>query len=98
MVKLKESDEDPIVPLIDDRNISDYSISTVCSFCNRIQDEINRKCEAFKVIPNPIWEGKIKHTQPYTGDNGLMFVQMTEKDMKERALSAKKISESFNKL
>jgi hypothetical protein len=79
----------------DDKDISRESTSPVCSFCKRLRDQVDRKCEAFRTIPKSIWDGKIKHKEPYPGDNGLMFVQITLQDIEERIASTKRISESY---
>ena len=90
-------DGDPIVSLIDDRNISKSSVSIVCSQCKRLLDPIIRRCEAFEIIPDPIWDGKIKHKEPYAGDRGLRFIQMTPKDFQQQLLEAEAFSNSFKK-
>jgi len=56
-------------------NISIYS--TVCHKCKNLNSEntqIPGTCKAFlKGVPLLIWEGKVDHTKPYPGDNGIQF-------------------------
>jgi len=99
MTKTKSVNKpDPTVILINDRSIAEYATSPVCSFCSRLRDGVTRTCDAFINIPDSIWSGKIKHKEPYVGDNGLMFVEITKKDIEAKILSTKKISESFKTL
>jgi hypothetical protein len=52
-------------------------VSIVSDVCNRCQHFTGtwgvRKCDAFKDIPLPIWEGDNDHTKPYPGDHGIQF-------------------------
>ena len=48
--------------------------SSVCSFCAHSDGELSGYCKAFpKGIPDEIWEGKNKHTDPVEGDHGILF-------------------------
>lgn len=49
-------------------------ISIQCANCkNRIE---NLQCLAFPdLIPEEIYSGKFDHTNPYPGDNGILFEQ-----------------------
>ncbi len=44
-----------------------------CSYC-KYKNEEGRKCKAYpNGIPDAIIKGKIDHTKPYPGDNGIQF-------------------------
>lgn len=78
------------VILDDDRPTAISSMSPTCSFCSRLQDPFNRRCTAFENIPMQIWSGKIKHTQPYKGDNGFIFKRITDEELNEHLIEARK--------
>lgn len=42
-----------------------------CYFCKNIKN--HRVCKAFGRVPDDIWYGKVDHTKPYPGDNGIRF-------------------------
>lgn len=63
---------------LDDAELFAPMFSNVCSRCARYWDASafsgKHKCEAFpNGIPAAIWMGQNKHTEPYPGDNGLIF-------------------------
>jgi hypothetical protein len=69
--------------IIDDR-IFELSFSPVCHECSRL-DLSGKTCEAFpNGIPDIIWEGKNNHQKPYKGDLGILFKQITEKELTKR--------------
>lgn len=59
--------------IIDDREVAMPAYSAVCTGCRRLKDTLAHRCEAFAEIPEAIWLGQNKHTQPFPGDNGLRF-------------------------
>jgi hypothetical protein len=65
-------------------------LSRVCVHCRhlRLEDGARlRTCDAFPdLIPAEIWVGDVDHRQPYPGDHGIQFEEMTEAD--EAALEA----------
>jgi len=63
-----------------DRSFALPAYSTVCSFCARLNRfGMDRTCRAFpKGIPDEIWLGKIDHTSPYSGDNGMTFLRRSD--------------------
>lgn len=47
-----------------------------CVFCIHYlgdDDSQDRDCHAFKEIPDSIIEGRYDHSQPYLGDNNILF-------------------------
>ena len=42
-----------------------------CYLCEHSTN--HRICNAFGRIPDEIWYGRVQHTKPYPGDNGIMF-------------------------
>jgi len=62
---------------LDDRPL----VSPVCSFCKNLHRDRARACKAFdieKSIPDEIWSGKNKHTEPVRGDQGIQFEKVDE--------------------
>ena len=53
-----------------------------CINCRRVYYEGEEACcEAFPSgIPEKLWNGEILHLEPYPGDNGIRFEEMTEED------------------
>lgn len=45
-----------------------------CYLCQHSTDD--RTCKAFDRIPDDIWYGKVDHTKPYPGDNGIQFEEI----------------------
>ncbi len=41
---------------------------------------MNKSCLAFDEIPDIIWTGENPHTSEYTGDKGIIFSDITEKE------------------
>jgi hypothetical protein len=65
-----------LVPVLDDDGnvVADmpFTMSTQCGTCKHITEAL--KCEAFpNGIPKAILEGEFDHTQPYPGDNGILY-------------------------
>ncbi len=48
-----------------------------CYFCKHATN--HRVCKAFARIPDDIWYGKVEHTKPYPGDNGILFEEREKK-------------------
>ena len=48
--------------------------SPQCSWCARLINEAERKCEAFDRIPDATWNGEVLHNAPHEGDGGRLFV------------------------
>lgn len=42
-----------------------------CYYCRHSTN--HKVCKAFGAIPDDIWFGKVEHTKPYPGDNGIQF-------------------------
>ena len=61
----------PVNPSIVDDQETEVYYSPVCSFCSRYIE--GRECAAFGRIPDAIWKGTNKHTEPFAGDRGLLF-------------------------
>lgn len=57
----------------DDRFTSD-GIFAACITCVHFLG--NRKCEAFKEIPDPIWKAEIQHIAPFKDDNGIRYKEI----------------------
>jgi hypothetical protein len=58
--------------------------SPVCNGCRHLIRDYTgqRRCAAFPDgIPLEIWLGEDDHRQPYPGDNGIQFAEMTEADI-----------------
>jgi hypothetical protein len=45
-----------------------------CYLCKHSTND--RVCKAFGKIPDDIWLGKVSHTKPYPGDNGIQFEEI----------------------
>ena len=61
---------DKIESLLDDG----VPISPVCGLCARLQDMVDKTCDAFpNGIPKEIWDGSNLHKKSVNGDNGLLF-------------------------
>jgi hypothetical protein len=58
--------------MLDDKEIQNGFVSPVCSFCKH-WFLLEKRCKAFEVIPDEIWEGKNNHKKAYNGDNGIKF-------------------------
>ena len=73
---------DDFYVLVPDSPIPRYS--QVCTTCVHLLDYgRERKCKAFpNGIPDVIWLGENKHTEPYPGDSGIMY-KMVEIEKKE---------------
>jgi hypothetical protein len=57
--------------------------SGVCTFCKHLTDPLKRKCDAFRKIPDEIWQGKNPHAKPFKGDHGIHFERAkTAEDIK----------------
>lgn len=56
-----------------------YSICSACSHRTREKDQGKKKtCKAFPGgIPDKFLSGKVDHTTPYDGDNGITFQPFT---------------------
>ena len=75
--------------LLDDRIYRNIPMSLVCADCIHLTSVLNRTCEAFpQEIPRPIWTNKIRHKQPYKGDNGIIYKRMTDKELKRQIKEA----------
>ncbi len=59
--------------ILDDSEVHKTIYSPVCTFCVHLINGLDRECEAFKKIPDDIWEGEKRHTEPYPGDKGIRF-------------------------
>lgn len=62
--------------ILDDRDLEINHYSEVCTFCSNYLpgSETGVTCRAFsEKIPDEIWSGKNKHTEPYPGDHGIRF-------------------------
>ncbi len=48
-------------------------VNSICTKCIHINED-GQTCTAFpEAIPGDILTGEIKHTEPYSGDNGIQF-------------------------
>ena len=55
----------------------------MCLHCRHYDDENLFRCTAFPdEIPGEIWYGT--HTEPYPGDHGIVFEELSEEEMKKR--------------
>ncbi len=55
----------------------------VCLHCRHYFENSILKCAAFPDrIPTEIWHGT--HTEPYPGDNGILFDELSEEEMEAR--------------
>jgi len=66
--------------ILDDSELTKIIYSPVCTFCKNLLVDSERKCKAFNLIPDTIWEGKNNHTKPYPGDNGIRFEPLEKED------------------
>lgn len=64
--------------ILDDSELNEVIYSPVCARCKNLLDGVRYKCKAFNEIPREIWDGKNKHTAPYTGDHGIQFEAKTK--------------------
>lgn len=64
-----------LVPIVESgRVIGDMPVemSEQCATCKRWTEAM--RCEAFSEgIPDAIWTGRHDHTQPFSGDGGLLY-------------------------
>ena len=64
---------------LDDEITSRGYFSETCSGCNHFKGLYT--CDAFKDnIPDEIWNGKNPHTDPFEGDNGILFEPLKKAD------------------
>ena len=66
---------------IDDSKLAKPFIVPLCLVCERVDNpEEPTTCEAFPTgIPQEILTGSFVHTEPFDGDNGLVFAPYTYK-------------------
>jgi len=72
-----------LLPIVDEDGLMIGEIpvdfSNQCSIC--VHYTSNLSCRAFpKQIPAQIREGKVDHSKPYPGDNGIRFFPMNVKE------------------
>lgn len=58
----------------------------ICYDCKYFYyNKVGEKCMAFPDgIPDEIWFEKVKHTEPYPGDNGIRFKKISDKEFNKR--------------
>lgn len=66
--------------VLDDSELNQIIYSPVCTYCKNLIDGIDRKCRAFDLIPDSIWNGNNNHTKPYPNDNGIQFEPLEKED------------------
>ena len=55
----------------------------MCYRCRHYHNNGECTCDAFSdEIPDEVWHGE--HYKPYSGDNGVVFDELSEKELKER--------------
>jgi len=53
---------------------STISAFSFCIYCKNLVSMTDGECKGFTTfIPDDIWKGNNDHTQPYRGDNGIMY-------------------------
>lgn len=58
--------------ILDDKELDIIKYSVVCTFCKNLRT--GQTCRAYpKKIPEAIWSGDNKHTEPFPGDHGIRF-------------------------
>ncbi|HNO26971.1 MAG TPA: hypothetical protein PKK94_28590 [Leptospiraceae bacterium] len=64
------------IHFIDDSKVIPDPVGTGlnCYYCKHNTN--HKVCKAFGTIPDDIWLGKVEHTKPYPGDNGIQFEEM----------------------
>ncbi|WP_019176515.1 hypothetical protein [Methanomassiliicoccus luminyensis] len=57
-------------------------IEPLCLYCKRVHLGKGEVCDAYPGgIPEEILSGKVDHTRPYMGDNGLTFLDVLDGDI-----------------
>jgi hypothetical protein len=88
----KRIDQEQPDQFLDDTGImTARDVPKTCISCSRLVDMNLRRCQAFKVIPDPIWNGKVRHRQPYAGDGGLQWKKITQEELDEQLKEAKSL-------
>ena len=55
----------------------------MCFQCRHFDETVPFRCAAFRdEIPDEIWHGT--HTEPYPGDHGIVFDELSEEEMETR--------------
>lgn len=56
----------------------------MCFRCRHLDEKYPFRCAAFQdEIPDEVWHET--HTEPYPGDHGIVFDEMTEEEISERS-------------
>lgn len=73
-----------------DKNSHIPIFSEVCTYCNHLDLNGERKCVAFpNGIPLPIWLGESNHRSPYPGDHGVQFTPISSVETGKRIKTRK---------
>jgi hypothetical protein len=70
-----------------------FGETTLCMICKHLHLDVplyKMACDAFpKGIPWDIISSRDRHTEPYPGDNGIMFAEAPEEVEKDEAFESK---------
>jgi len=69
----------------------------ICFFCRRLHEGKGSICDAYpEGIPQEIISGKVDHTKPYKGDNGLTFIDVIEEGSSDKSAPFEEVQYTGN--
>jgi len=64
-------------------------LCTLCRHYQFVRPGSTPTCDAFPDgIPDDIYENRVEHDQPISGDHGLRFIEMTDKELDAKLYEA----------